>query len=393
MSQDAQSTISGLQTKGLMVGVLGLVGAGAAFSMDPDQFYKSYLSAYLYWIAIAIGCLGWTMIHHVTQGPWGVPVKRIWEAGARTIPVMAIFFIPIVLGMETLFSWVTPDPADALIAGKIHYLNESFFITRAILYFVIWSGLAYVLTGMSYKQDEEDIQPLFTRMRVISGPGLLAGAITVTFMSVDWAMSVDPHWFSTIFGFLFVASDLLAAMAFTIIIAKLLEDVEPTKTLLNTQFWHDYGNWLMATTMLWAYLSFSQFLIIWSGNTQEEAPWYLDRMGDGWIIISLVLIVFHFAVPFTTLLTRRTKRAKGILVKIAIYMLVMRYIDLYWIIQPSFLHGHAPHLSSLWIDVAILAGIGGFFVAFFAMQLKAKKLAPVQDPRYKQALEGAGGHH
>jgi len=393
MSQDAQSTISGLQTKGLIAGVVGLVGVVAAYSTDTTQFYQSYLSSYLYWIAIALGCLGWTMIHHVTQGPWGVPVKRIWESGARTLPLFALLFVPIYLGRETLFSWVTPDPADALIAFKGPYLDEGWWVIRAVLYFVIWCGLAYVLTGMSYKQDEEDIQPLFTRMRVISGPGLLAMALTVTFMSVDWAMSVDPHWFSTIFGFLFAASDLLAAMAFTIIIVKSIEHVEPTKKLLNTQFWHDYGNWLMATTMLWAYLSFSQFLIIWSGNTQEEAPWYLYRMGDGWVIISLVLIVFHFAVPFTTLLTRRTKRAKNILWKIAAYMLVMRYIDLYWIIQPSFTHGHAPHLSSLWIDAAILLMIGGFFVAFFAMNLKAKRLAPVQDPRYKAALEGAGGHH
>ncbi len=393
MSEDAQAKLSGLQTKSLLVGVIGLAGAGAAYAMDPEQFYRSYLSGYLYWIAISLGCLAWTMIHHLTQGPWGVPVRRIWESGARTIPLMALFFIPIMMGMETLFSWVNAPAEDAVLAGKAMYLNPSFFLLRAVLYFVIWSGFAFLLTSLSYKQDKSELQPFFTRMRVISGPGLLAMAITLTFMSVDWAMSVDPHWFSTIFGFLFAASDLLAAMAFTIVIVKLLENVDPIKKLMTVQHWHDYGNWLMATTMLWAYLGFSQFLIIWSGNTQEEAPWYMDRMGEGWIVISLILIVFHFAVPFTTLLTRRTKRAKNILVKIAIYMLVMRYVDLYWIIQPTYLHGHAPALSSLWIDVTILAGIGGIWVAFFASQLKAQALAPLQDPRLKQALEGAGGDH
>lgn len=395
MTEDAQAKIAGLQTKGLLVGVVGLVGAAAAWAMDPEQFYHSYLSSYLYWIAISLGCLGWLMIHHVTQGPWAVPVRRIWEAGARTLPLMVIFFIPVVMGMEANFPWVTPDPNDAIIAVKHPYLNESFFFTRAALYFVIWIGLTFILTSWSYKQDEDEIQPYFTRMRVVSGPGLLALALTVTFMSVDWAMSVDPHWFSTIFGFIFAASDLLAAMAVTILLVKALENVEPLNKMLSVQHWHDYGNWMLATTMLWAYLSFSQFLIIWMGNTQEETPWYVrDRMGDGWIIVSIVLIVFHFALPFLTLLTRRTKREKNILVKIAAYMLVMRYVDLYWIIHPSFLHGHPPHLTSLWIDVAIIAGIGGIWVAFFAMQYKAKPLAPQQDPRFKEALEGAvGGHH
>ena len=395
MSEDAQAKISGLQTKGLLVGVVGLVGAAAAWAMNPEQFYHSYLSSYLYWIAITLGCMGWMMIHHVTQGPWGVPVRRIWEAGSRTILLMAVFFIPILMGMDVNFVWVNPPEGDAIIAEKHAYLNESAFYIRAALYFVIWIGLTLVLTGMSYKQDNEDIQPFFTKMRTISGPGLLIMAITVTFMSVDWAMSVDPHWFSTIFGFIFAASDLLAAMALTVILVKLLENVEPLNKMLSVQHWHDYGNWLLATTMLWAYLSFSQFLIIWMGNTQEETPWYVrDRMGDGWIIISLILVVFHFAVPFLALLTRRTKRAKNVLVKIAIYMLVMRYVDLYWIVQPSFLHGHAPDLFSLWIDAAILAGIGGIWIAFFAMQYKAKALAPLQDPRLKEALQGAaGGHH
>ena len=180
MSEDAQAKISGLQTKGLLVGVVGLVGAAAAWATDPEQFYHSYLSAYLYWIAIALGCLGWTMIHHVTQGPWGVPVRRIWESGARVMPLMAVFFIPIVMGMDSLFSWYTPDPEDQLIAAKVAYLNPSFFYIRAALYFAIWIGFAYLLTSISYKQDEDAIQPYFTRMRVISGPGLLAMALTVT---------------------------------------------------------------------------------------------------------------------------------------------------------------------------------------------------------------------
>ena len=209
--QDANTTLGGLQTKGLIVGVIGLAACGAAWSMDPERFYQAYLPGYLYWLAVSLGCLGWTMIHHLTEGKWGFPVRRIWEAGARTIWLMVPLFIPIVLGMHTLFSWTHPEAAhDPILAGKSSYLNESFFYLRAVLYFVIWGGFAFVLSSWSRKQDDEEVEPMRTRMRMLSGPGVLVMALTVTFMSVDWAMSVDPHWFSTIFGFLFSASDLLA---------------------------------------------------------------------------------------------------------------------------------------------------------------------------------------
>ena len=393
--RDANAKLAGLQTKGLIIGALGLAACGAAWAMDAERFYQAYLPGYLYWLAISLGCLGWTMIHHLTEGKWGFPVRRIWEAGARTVWLMVPLFIPIVLGMHALFSWTHPEAAnDPILVGKSRYLNESFFFMRVALYFVIWSGFAFVLSSWSSKQDAEDVEPLRTRMRVVSGPGILTMALTVTFMSVDWAMSVDPHWFSTIFGFLFAASDLLAGMAMTIIVAKALWSYEPFKKAVTADTFHDLGNLLLACTMLWGYLAFSQYLIIWSGNTQEEAPWYIARNSNGWMIITVILIVFHFAVPFLVLLTRKTKRAPSMLVKVAVWMLIMRYVDLYWLVMPSFGHGgEAAGLHLSWMDFAVAIGIGGIWFGFFAMQLKSRNLAPVADPRFQEALANAGGHH
>ncbi|MBI1358158.1 MAG: hypothetical protein GC160_27810 [Acidobacteria bacterium] len=388
--------VASLQTRGMILGGIGLALCAAGYMADSARFFEAYLVGYLYWLAISLGCLGWTMIHHLTDGNWGFPVRRVWESGARTIWLMALLFIPILLAGDHLFPWMAEGALeDHIIAGKAGYLNTTFFSIRALLYFVIWGGMALILTSTSYKQDSEGPEPLGVRLRLTSGPGLLIMAITVTFSATDWAMSIDPHWFSTIWGFLFAASDLLAAMAFTICIAKMLEHCPPLNKALTTDTFHDLGNLLMAFTMLWAYMSFSQFLIIWSGNTQEEAPWYLLRMDNGWIIISVILIVFHFMIPFTVLLTRKTKRAANVLVKVAIFMLMMRFIDLYWLTMPTLTaHGeHGAGFHPSWIDIAPWLGVGGLWLFFFSMQLRERPLTPLTDPRLQQALEGTGGHH
>jgi len=393
--QQAHPELAGVQTKALGAGAIGLGACLIGFAIDSEQFFHSYLTGFLYWLAISLGCIGWTMIHHLTDGNWGFPVRRIWEAGARTTPLMLLLLLPILLfGMEPIFPWARPEAAeDALIQAKAQYLNMPSFLLRSAIYFVFWIGFAYFLSSGSFKQDQED-EPNEKRaswMRKVSGLGIFVMAMTVTFASVDYAMSIDPHWFSTIFGFLFAASDLLAAMAFAIVMARVLRHREPLDKALTTTVYHDLGNLLMAFTMLWAYLSFSQFLIIWSGNTQEEAPWYVDRMGEGWIWISLALVVFHFAMPFLVLLTRKTKRAPQMLARVAGYMLVMRFVDLYWITQPSFSHGGSilPH----WLDVAVMVAIGGIWLGVFAMQLKNRPLVPLTDYRLKQVLEGTGGGH
>jgi len=227
----------------------------------------------------------------------------------------------------------------------------------------------------------------------LSGPGVVLMALTITFSAIDWAMSIDPHWFSSLFGFWFISSDLLATMAFSILVLAALHKREPLASFVKTSHFHDLGNFLMAFVMIWGYLSFSQYLIIWSANTQEEAPWYVLRSGEGWISVTVFLWLFHFFVPFLILLTRRTKRNVRRLSIVAAGVLLMRFVDLYWILMPSFAHGEEiatfhPH----WLDVTTLVGVGGIWLWVFCSGLAASPLLPVKDPLLKEALEGAGGH-
>ncbi|MDA0206924.1 MAG: hypothetical protein O2795_16440 [Acidobacteria bacterium] len=391
-TQETNSELAGLQTKALLVGALGLAAAAAGFAMDSEQFYRSYLTGYLYWLAPTLGCLGWTMIYHLTAASWGVPARRIWESAGRTMPLMGILAIPVVMGMQTLFPWARPEAVDdALIQAKVAFLNEPFFLARVVFYVVLWSAIGILLSRWSLQQDTEGPQPAIRKLRALSGAGLVLMALSLTFFSVDFVMSLDPHWFSTIFGFLFAAADLLAAMAFTVLAVRFLEKTDSLKKLVNVNTYHDYGNLLLAFIMLWTYMNLSQFLIIWSGNTQEEAPWYLERMGDGWLVISQALIIFHFALPLLFLLTRWTKRNPSRLVFVAVWILVMRFVDLYWLTQPSMSHGGGVHLH--WMDLAVLIGLGGLWVGFFAMHLKDKPLLAKNDPRLAEVLEIAGGHH
>jgi hypothetical protein len=391
-TQGTNAELAGLQSKALMVGAVGIAAAAAGFAMDSDQFYRSYLTGYLYWLALTLGCLGWTMIYHLTAGSWGVPARRIWESGGRTMPLMAILVIPIILGMKTLFPWARPEAVDdAIIQAKVAFLNEPFFLARVVFYMVLWSAIGILLSRWSLQQDAEGPQPAIRKLRFISGGGLVLMALSLTFFSVDFVMSLDPHWFSTIFGFLFAAADLLSAMAFTVLAVRFLEKTDSLKKLVNVNTYHDYGNLLLGFIMLWTYMNLSQFLIIWSGNTQEEAPWYLERMGDGWLVISQSLIIFHFALPLLFLLTRWTKRVPARLAFVAVWILVMRFVDLYWLTQPSMSHGAGVHLH--WMDLAVLIGLGGLWVGVFAMHLKDKPLLAKNDPRLAEVLEIAGGHH
>lgn len=390
--QGTNAELAGLQTKALIIGAAGIAAAAAGFAMDSEQFYRSYLTAFLYWMAPTVGCLGWTMIYHLTAGSWGVPARRIWESGGRTMPLMGILVIPVILGMTTLFPWARPEAAnDAIIQAKAAYLNTPFFLARVVFYVVLWSAISILLSRWSLQQDAEGPQPAIRKLRFLSGAGLVLMALSLTFFSVDFVMSLDPHWFSTIFGFLFSAADLLTAMAFTVLAVRLLEKTDSLKKLVNVGTYHDYGNLLLGFIMLWTYMNLSQFLIIWSGNTQEEAPWYLMRMEGGWLTISRALVALHFALPLLFLLTRWTKRNPVRLTFVAVWILLMRYVDLYWLTQPSLSHGAGVHLH--WMDLATLAGVGGLWVGVFAMHLKNKPLLAANDPRLAEVLEIAGGHH
>lgn len=380
--------IESLQRIALGVGGLGLIATAIGFVTNADQFYRSYLLGYIFLLGIPLGSLALLMVHHLTGGGWGLVIRRTLEASARTIPLMAVLFIPIIFGMHTLYHWTHADVManDPIVAQKAIYLNESGFIIRAVIYFVIWSFFALALVRLSSKQEGEDVH--FSRFENLAGPGLLIYALTMTFASVDWVMSLDPHWFSTIFGLWIMVGQVLTAFSFTIAIAFLVSRDGRMASVITSDKFHDYGKLLFAFIMLWAYLSYSQFLIIWSANLPEEIPYYLQRLGGGWTIVMLVVILGHFVLPWTMLLFRPTKRASQRLMAVAVFMLAMRYVDVFWLIAPWVRHegGFGIH----WLDITAVLGLLGVWVGLFCHNLRSRALLPINDPYLAEVL--ADGH-
>lgn len=383
----APPSIDTLQKVGFGLGLLGLIGLAVGFATDHAQFYKSYLLGYIFVLGIPIGSLALLMIHHLSGGRWSLVLRRTFEASARTLPLMGLLFIPIVLGIHDLYEWSHAEVAanDPIIRHKVAYLNQTGFIIRAIVYFVIWSTMAVVLARWSAQQDTEEF-PL-DRFNKVSGPGVLVLGLTVTFASVDWVMSLDPHWFSTLFGLWFLVGMALTALAFSIVVASLLHNNSHMAKALSTDRFHDYGTLLYAFIMLWAYLSYSQFLIIWSANLPEEIPYYLRRFGNGWQSVTLVIVAGHFVLPWLLLLFRSTKRITRRLVAVATFMLVMRFLDVFWLIAPWVKQGA---FGVHWMDIAAVFGVLGLWTGAFCYLLKGRALLPVGDPYLPEAL--ADGH-
>jgi hypothetical protein len=342
--------------------------------------------AYLFWTGIALGCFAIVMLHHMVGGGWGFVIRRLLESGTRTIPLMAVLFLPLFLGLHDLYEWTHSEVVsnDEVLQHKSPYLNVTSFSIRAAAYFAIWMIGAYFLNKWSLEQDRTADRALTRRLQILSGPGLVVYGATVTFASVDWAMSLEPHWFSTIYGIVFMVGQGLATLAFMIIALALLANRKPLSDVVSPQHFHDLGNLMLAFVMLWAYVVFSQFLIIWSGNLPEEIPWYLRRTEGGWQWIAIMLAVFHFALPFVLLLSRGTKRKVRALAMVAVAMIFMRLIDMFWLVAPA----HRTGLSIHWLDVAAPIGIGGIWVAAFVWQLKGKALLPIYDPRLEETLHG-----
>ncbi|MCK6556170.1 hypothetical protein L6Q96_16570 [Candidatus Binatia bacterium] len=368
-----------LQGRALLVGVLGLGAAAAGFFLSREHFFRAYLVAYLFWFGVGLGCLGILMIHHVAGGRWSAAIRRILESGTRTLPLMAVLFLPMILGLHDLYEWARPEEVahDPMLQAKSPYLNVPFFLIRAAIYFTVWLLLARFLNRWSIEQDARCDPKLVVRMELLSRGGLVAMFLTMTFASVDWAMSLEPHWFSTIYGVIFIGGQLLAAMAFIIQIAARLVIGGPLTDIITAKQFHDYGKLLLAFVMLWAYFNFSQLIIIWSGNLPEESPWYMKRMEGGWQYVGVAIILFHFVLPFVILLSRDIKKRAGLLAGVALFVFLMRLVDMYWLIIPAF----SPKAFSLhWIDAAVVLGMGGVWVWFFVRQLQRFPLVPLHDP-------------
>ncbi len=349
---------------------------------DLPEFFRSYLVAYLFWIGITLGSLALLMVQHLTGGNWTLVIRRILEAGSRTLPLMAVAALPLLAGMRSLYSWSRPEETDPAILQKHLYLNPEFFIVRMVCYFAVWFALTYFLNKWSRMEDAAEVgSPIWIRMESLSGIGVVLYGFTVTFASVDWVMSLEPRWYSTIYGMLFMVGQALGALAFAVLMLIWLSGEEPLSGVVRTSHFQDLASFLLTFVMLWAYLAFSQYLIIWGGNLSEEIPWYIRRMQGVWGVIGLLLVFLNFALPFFLLLFRNIKRRKHSLLVVAALLLVMRLADMYWMVLPAFGGGNA---SLTWMNVALPFGLGGIWFAYFIWQLRRMPILPVHDQRMEQ---------
>jgi len=379
-----------LRRYAVAAGVAGVAFAAYGATTNWEQFVRSYLLAFLFWCAMPIGGLTLLLIHHAGGGHWGFVSRRFLEAATRTMPVVALLFLPVLLNVRELYLWARPEvvAGDHLLEHKAPYLNVPFFAGRQLFYFAALLFLTWQANRLSAEQDRRRDLSLERSFRVLGGVGLGLVVLVMTFAAVDWVMSLDPHWFSTMFGLMLGVGQVLSALAFTIVLAAWLRDEPPLATALTRQHFHDLGNLLLTAVVVWTYLAFSQYLIIWSGNLREEIPWYLHRTAGGWQLLAVALMVFHFAVPFTVLLIRRAKQNAVPLALVAAGVLVCRVLDLHWIVAPNF---WTHHFHAHWLDAAALVAVGGIWVAVFARQLRRWPLVPLFDAI--KAEHGEDAHH
>jgi hypothetical protein len=365
----------------LAVAALGAAASAWGFVEARERFFQGWLVGFLFWIALPLGSLALLMLHQLTGGSWGTAIQGLLRAAARTLPLFVPLFLGIALGIPTLYEWSHEDAlaADPLLRQKSAYLNTGGFLIRALVCFATWIGLAVALERTLARADRgEDVG---RRARTLSGPGLALYGLAMTFASVDWAMSLEPHWFSTIYGVVFIVGQVLATLGFTILVASRISRREGLERWMPFDVYHDLGKLLFAFTLLWAYVNYSQFLIIWSGNLAEETPWYIRRIEPGWRALAISLIALHFALPFLVLLSRRVKRNPLAIGAIAAFLVAMRYVDLLWTVVPGF----GEHVTLHWMHFAPALAIGGLWLAAYSRSLargplRSRAAAPAEVP-------------
>jgi hypothetical protein len=371
-----------LRRLSLLVGVAGLIISLLGAVLNQGRFFQSYLVAYCYTLGLGVGSLAVLLLQFLTGGGWGLVLRRPLEAATRTLPLLAVLFLPLIAGLHLLYPWTEPGSVPEYKSA--YYLNIPFFLVRIAIAFAIWIGLALVLGQMSRREDAEGVSEARERQfRLLGAPGMVLYGLTITFVSIDLGMSLEPEWFSTMYPPLWGFSQILTAFAFMIVMLVLLADRPPLSGVLNRDLLGDLGSLLLAFVMIWAYLAFSQFLLIWTGNLKEETPWYLERIAGGWQYFAMALILFGFAVPFLALLSGEFKRDGRTLACIAALVLGMRYLDTYWILKPAF-KSEGSNPLWVWLDLGTLAAVAGFWLAYFLWQLEQMPLLPPHDSRMQE---------
>jgi len=363
--------------------VLDIVLSGPLLFHSNTQFFHSYLLAVVTWLGIALGSLALLMLHHLTGGVWGLVIRRLLEAATRTLPLMALLFLPLAVGLADIYPWARPQEHHEM-SHRAHYLNTTFFLVRAGTYFAVWLVMVFLLNRWSIAADAAAGSTATQSAQIFSGPGLVLYGLTMTFAAIDWVMSLDPHWSSTIFGPVIVTGQMLPALALAIALATCLAKANsPLAEVATPAVWNDLGNLLLAFVMLWTYMAFSQFLLIWSTNLPEEISWYEAREKGGWQWIGVALGAFYFALPFLLLLSRAIKRDPVRLRGVAVAVVAMSVVHHFWLIAPAFSPGQ---FSLHWMDIAAMVAVGGFWLAYFLRQVQARPLLPARDPLVKEAL-------
>jgi hypothetical protein len=399
----APEELNRFRTLALGAGGIALIAWAVGLYFNPEQALLSWLLGFIFWGGIGIGSIGILLLQYLTGGAWGVVIRRIAEAGVRTLPVVIVMFIPLAIGVmtHTAYEFTHLPPDDYTVQHRGWFMAPESWLLRSMIYFALFGVMAYLLNKWGGEQDKttnfEDAAVYLGRATAFSGPTMVFYALVVTFAVVDWVMILDPHWFSTIWGLLFVAGWALSCFCFAVILLSWLGDRAPMNRVLGRRHFHDLGKLMLALTMVWAYFNFSQFLIIWSGNIPEETGWYIERMGHGWGIVGVILVLFHFAVPFLILLRQDVKRRPKTLATIAVFILVMRLVDMFYLISPNpriSTHGEGLPLAAAfsWMDIVAPIAVGGIWLWYFFGQLMKRPLVPVMDPFLEKAIEHGHGH-
>lgn len=370
------------------LGFAGLIASLIGYFLQPDQFFFSYIVSFTFFTGIALSSLIMIMLHHITRSSWGVVFRRIPEVFSSNLLLWTIFFLPVVLGIHNLYHWSHEDvvAADKILKGKSAFLNTPFFIIRQVLYFAIWGWLGHKLYKASIELDKTGDWGITTLMRKISAPGIPLFGLSVAFAGFDWLMSLDPHWFSTMFGVYFFAINFQAFWPVMILLVFFLQSQGLLTNTIQKVHIYDLGAWFFAFTVFYAYIAFSQFLLIYYANLPEETLWYYHRLEGGFEYIAYGLLIFRFALPFVLLLNRETKKSRLMLTIVSIIVLVMHFLEIYWISMPANHSGDAHGLHFSWIDIATFLGLGGMFFGFFFNKFKKESMVPLNDPKMDDCL-------
>ena len=398
----APAALAGYRSIALGIGAIALIAWFVGLYFDAEQALRSWLVGFVFWGGIGIGGIGILFLQYLTGGAWGVVIRRIAEAASRTLPVLALMFVPLAIGVSrgSIYVWTHMPPTDHVMEHRGWFMTSASWILRSVVYFILFGVMAYLLNKWSAAQDKSssyaEAAQLLGKASGFSGPALVVYALIVTFAAVDWVMTLDPHYFSTIWGLLFVAGWALSFLCFGVVVLALLSDRAPMDRVLGRRHFHDLGKLMLALIMIWAYFNFSQYLIIWSGNIPEETRWFIARTSGGWGWLAWALVLFHFAAPFLVLLMQDLKRWPRRLAAVAIFILVMRVLDMFWLIAPTprIAHMGSEEISFIasWMDIAGPIAFGGIWVWYFLGQLINRPLVPVMDPFFESSIEHGHGH-